>query len=99
MSAPAHADGNPAPPHCPRCGYDLSGAVATWSLSCPITGVCSECGLAFDWRNILDPKNRDVPWLYEHAPRWWNIGAALRTLAAIAISVWFWTVVRVHHRV
>jgi hypothetical protein len=43
-------------PTCPRCGYDLSGAIAAWpDASCPLEGTCSECGLSTPWRNILNP--------------------------------------------
>lgn len=37
----------PPKPRCPRCGYDLSGAVATWKTSCPLEVTCSECGQRF----------------------------------------------------
>lgn len=40
-------------PSCPRCGYDFSGAVASWDTACPLTGVCSECGYEFDWGRAL----------------------------------------------
>ena len=31
---------------CPRCGYDQRGMVESWTLQCPLTGECAECGLA-----------------------------------------------------
>ena len=34
---------------CPRCGYDLSGEIATWTEACPVRGLCTECGLEFAW--------------------------------------------------
>lgn len=45
-------------PDCPRCGYDQRGMVATWDAegSCPVDGRCSECGLAFLWRDVLSEK-------------------------------------------
>ena len=54
-------------PTCPRCGYDLSGIVASWTNSCPLTGICSECGLAFRWRDLLDPRFLIKPLLFEQA--------------------------------
>jgi hypothetical protein len=43
-------------PSCPRCGYDLSGAIAAWPRdSCPVSGICSECGLRILWRDVLNP--------------------------------------------
>jgi hypothetical protein len=50
-----------ASPSCPRCGYDLSGEVATWTETCPLTGICPECGFRIDWgRNMA-----------RHASGWW----------------------------
>lgn len=74
-----HHQENPAPPAryaaamtlcspaCPRCGYDLSGAVAAWEQSCPLTGVCSECGLELEWRRVLNPALTTPQWSFEHA--------------------------------
>ncbi len=57
---------------CPRCGYDLSGVVSSWTDSCPLEGVCSECGAGVTWSNLLsrgvfrgDP--RVSHWSFEHA--------------------------------
>lgn len=86
-------------PRCPRCGYDLSGALAGAGLrrpdrSHPCTpGRCSECGLDFEWAEVLDPSRRDVPWLYDHAPRgrlrprWVRAG---RTLLRTVLPWRFW---------
>lgn len=63
-------------PVCPRCGYDLGGAVAAWNgssneqldgASCPLDGVCSECGLRFNWSEIMDWRNGLPRWLFEHS--------------------------------
>ncbi len=53
--------------HCPRCGYDLSGAVDSWTERCPVEGVCSECGLQYEWRNVLNPMLTVPRWSFEHA--------------------------------
>jgi hypothetical protein len=66
-------------PRCPRCAYDLSGAVAAWSQSeCPIEGTCSECGLRTLWRDILNPTYLTSEVFYETARRKY-IRALLRT--------------------
>ncbi len=54
---------------CPRCGYDLSGLVATWRDSCPLDGRCSECGLNFEWANVLNPRMTTPEWSFEHAQK------------------------------
>lgn len=59
----------PVQPCCPRCGYDQSGAVATWHDVCPLDGTCPECGHGFAWADLYDPRRRDVAWYVEHARR------------------------------
>ncbi len=54
-------------PICPKCGYDQSGEIATWESSCPIEGICPECGLGFDWADVFDPGRVHLPWYTEHA--------------------------------
>lgn len=54
-------------PSCPRCGYDQTGLVATWAEHCPTEGVCAECGLAFAWRDVLNPRWTIPAWSFEHA--------------------------------
>src|SRR6185369_13902164 len=88
----------PAPKHvCPRCGYDVSGPVPTWSESCPLGGTCSECGLTFAWVDIFRPDRIAPAWSFEHArerlpARWFEtVGRAL------APSV-FWSRVRLGAR-
>lgn len=53
-------------PICPRCGYDQSGIVDTWTDSCPTEGVCTECGLGFEWATVFEPARFDLPWYVEH---------------------------------
>ena len=42
------------PAKCPRCGYDLRGAIATWTEQCPLHGTCAGCGLQFAWPAFPD---------------------------------------------
>lgn len=51
----------PRKPDCPRCGYDLTGQIATWKDECPVTGTCPECGLVARWYTVL---------LQEDHPNW-----------------------------
>lgn len=71
-------------PECPRCGYDQSGLVDSWKDSCPLTGICTECGHTLDWRIVMRPELVRLPGLYEHARRFWSGSSALRT--------WSWAV-------
>lgn len=66
-----------AEPVCPRCGYDLSGVVATWEASCPLEGVCSECGAGVVWSEVVSGRELGPRWSIEHgrrglARRWWG---------------------------
>jgi len=65
---------------CPRCGYGLRGIVESWSDACPLTGVCSECGLKIKWKELLNPRRAVPRWSVEYA-QWWGIPiAAIKTL-------------------
>jgi len=63
-------------PSCPRCGYDQSGAIASWntdaSASCPLRGTCSECGLTFWWHDVIHADRLIVRGFVEHARGFWQ---------------------------
>jgi hypothetical protein len=54
---------------CPLCDYNLRG------LTQPL---CPECGYAFDWQDLLDPRRRRHEYLFEH-PRH-NLASFLKTV-------------------
>lgn len=81
---------------CPRCGYDLEGIRATWRDSCPLGGVCSECGYGFEWADVLRTDRQRVSWFYEHARRWWRIDKTLWTWVATLWPVFFWRRLQPH---
>lgn len=67
-------------PACPRCGYDLAGAVATWTDTCPLRQLCSECGLDIELRLVLNPVL---------AARWdFYETAEVESLRALRRTVW-----------
>ena len=70
-------------PACPRCGYDQRGVIDSWTHSCPLMGVCSECGHTLRWAEVLDPAARLDPWFAEHA------GTGRRASLRIAVT-WMW---------
>lgn len=87
-------------PSCPRCGYDQTGAVAAWDraqpASCPLEGQCTECGLTFWWRDLLNPVYSVQQRFFEHAGR--------RLATSLLLTTWralrprrFWTWVRMEH--
>jgi hypothetical protein len=86
------------PPSCPRCGYDLSGDVASWngadSPQCPCAGRCSECGLEFEWSDIFDPFRNRVRGFIEHEDRG-LYRAAWRTWLLAARPWRFWKLVKI----
>lgn len=50
---------------CPRCGYELRGLIESWRESCPLLGICSECGLKFIWSEVLHPEKYEPLWCVE----------------------------------
>lgn len=88
----------PLPIHCPRCGYDLGGVVASWTEACPVGGICSECGLGFEWREVLNPRHTYAKWSFEHT----GGVSARRMLTTFAVSLLprrFWSAVRMEHAI
>jgi len=67
---------------CPRCGYDQRGVLSTWTESCPLEGVCTECGLRFAWCEILRPEKFEPRWCIEFEPQ-------RRRLPRAAVRTWF----------
>lgn len=87
------------PPSCPRCDYDQSGSIATWTETCPLTGRCPECGLEFDWLDVFEPDRQDVRWFYEHTPRGrLGVWRAIRTAARAIVPPLFWGQIGVRQR-
>ncbi|MGV6814188.1 MAG: hypothetical protein ACWA5W_04155 [Phycisphaerales bacterium] len=87
-------------PICPKCGYDQSGEIATWEDQCPLVGQCPECGLEFEWANVMDPSRVDLPWYVEHAKR--LFGVVRRTPATIKKLIFpniFWREIGVDTRI
>ncbi len=86
------------PPTCPRCGYDLSGAAASWAAACPMSLVCSECGLDIDCREVFNPVYAIQRTLFEHAKV-----RRLRALVGTALKACrprrFWSWVRMAHAI
>ncbi|MCC6677124.1 MAG: hypothetical protein IT436_08265 [Phycisphaerales bacterium] len=85
-------------PDCPRCGYDQSGVIDSWKESCPLTGTCSECGLDFAWRDVLNLAYSVHLHLFEHAKAhllqsWW------RTVKKTRRPGRFWTWMRIEYEV
>ena len=84
--APAAAPGPAAPRGdapalpCPLCAYDLRG------LAEPR---CPECGYAFTWDELRDPRRRFHPYLFEHHPGR-NAWAFIQTLLGGVMPRVFW---------
>lgn len=92
----------PALPLCPRCGYDQAGAVAAWGrtdpAACPLDGLCTECGLEFWWRDLLNPVYAVQHRFFEHARR--NLtGSLLLTVWRALRPRAFWRWVRMEHTI
>ncbi len=76
---------------CPRCRYDLSGAVGSWASACPLQGTCSECGAPFEWADVFRPERRVVRGFFEHARGAWRTPLwSLTTLLWTALPWIYW---------
>jgi len=83
---------------CPRCGYDLRGTVATWTESCPLAGVCTECGLELSWPEVLQPEKYEPRWCIEFEPRRRRVvRAAFKTFGRSFVPWRFWLEIRMSH--
>jgi hypothetical protein len=71
--------------------------MAAWGGSCPLEGVCSECGLTFAWRDVLNPKFGDLPGFFEHDHR--RLGSFVRTWWRARSPRRFWCWVRLENRI
>jgi len=65
---------------CPLCHYNLRG------LTRP---TCPECGYTFQWKEVLDPRLRKHPYLFEHHPER-NVGSFCRTVIGGLNPFSFW---------
>lgn len=81
------------PPCCPRCEYNLTGEADRWQKQCPLEGICPECGLALQWRDVYQICNEwgsEVGWYAEHAHR---LPSMLRrtpaTILRLVFPSWF----------
>ena len=91
---------NPIEAQCPRCGYDLHGIFESWRESCPRTGNCSECGLAFDWGDLLNLKLNIPPWCIESPVTLGTRGVAWAMIRTLLMSLrpWrFWRELKMTH--
>ncbi len=82
---------------CPRCGYDQRGVIASWAEVCPLQGTCAECGLVFDWPELLSSKVIKPRWCVEYG-RWW--ATPLRTVRTLFMALWprrFWATLKMTH--
>lgn len=83
---------------CPRCAYDLSGVVESWTDSCPLGGVCSECGLTFRWFDVLRGSLRFPGWSFEHARRGRLLATYFPTLLRAVRPARLWAGIRLETR-
>jgi len=66
---------------CPLCEYNLRGLIESR---------CPECGYRFEWPEVLDPRRRLHPYLFEHHPER-NVRSFLRTALNGLRPRKFWT--------
>ncbi|MCZ6834720.1 MAG: hypothetical protein O7G85_03005, partial [Planctomycetota bacterium] len=55
------------------CGYDLRGTMGDWTNACPLRGVCSECGLGFDWADMIGSSKRPSVRIANAVANWFGV--------------------------
>ncbi len=84
---------------CPRCGYDLRGAVRSWADRCPLQGTCNECGLQFAWGDLLSERRRVPTWSVEHPNRVLPYPWRCCKTLVMTFGPWrFWKSIRLTHQ-
>ncbi len=72
--------------------------IASWELSCPLQCTCAECGLEFDWRDVLSSTQKLPHWCVEYARGVVNL--MRRVTLTLQISLWpprFWRELKMTH--
>lgn len=98
-SSAAHSAAVTSDPRCPRCGYALRGAVDTWKDSCPLGGICTECGLDFQWRDVMTPAWAEPRWCVEYGPPRRIPLRALQSLLMTFLPWKMWSQLQMHHEI
>lgn len=86
-------------PRCPRCGYELRGIMASWEKVCDLNDTCSECGLEYEWGELLNPRRNVPKWCVEYAEGW-RFGFLFRMIRTLLkmLRPWrFWRELRMYH--
>ncbi|MCZ6835836.1 MAG: hypothetical protein O7G85_08690 [Planctomycetota bacterium] len=84
---------------CPRCGYNLQGVIASWESDCPMDGVCTECGLPFEWGELLCERRAVPRWCVEYARGWGVVPATIKTLLVLFFHPQkFWRELKMVHQ-
>ncbi|MCH7547773.1 MAG: hypothetical protein IID30_15350 [Planctomycetes bacterium] len=84
---------------CPRCGYDLRGIMETWEQACDISGTCSECGLEYEWGDLLNPARNMPKWCVEYSAGPLATMRAFFSTALMMLRPWrFWSELGMHHQ-
>lgn len=88
---------------CPRCGYDQAGEIARWETAeppaCPLIGLCTECGLDFQWCMVMRPELRVPRWFVETADVSRRLMTAVWTGSRSIVPWNFWRRVRMEYPV
>jgi len=82
---------DPRPARCPRCGYDLRGTIDSWGQQCPLNGRCTECGLAFEWSEVMCPTKYEPGWCVEFTEKRRHVPTACVLTYFRSFAPWvFW---------
>jgi hypothetical protein len=82
---------------CPRCAYDVSAPILGWRQSCDVMGTCPECGLYYEWADVLNPERRRLAGFVEQSTSLLGlVRDGARTMSWAIIPHRFWSRVGMH---
>lgn len=84
---------------CPRCGYDQRGIIDTWRECCDVYGRCAECGLSYEWSDVLDPTRRIPEWFVEDIEQQCRPMMVVQTIGRVFWPWHFWRRISMSHPV
>jgi hypothetical protein len=77
----------PSRVECPRCGFALDGSRDASRARGETEGICTECGLSVEWRQLEDASG-DPAWFVESRLK--PLGLARRAIATLLRLAWPW---------
>ncbi len=78
----------------------MRAVIDTWTDRCPMAGRCTECGLEFQWCEVLNTALLPPRWCVEYSDRWWEpVTRTARTFTKTFAPWRFWSSLKMTHEI